>query len=556
MKRVVIADPLSSEGIERLKSEGGLIADDCSRLARAALAGRLRGAAGLIVRSGTVVDQELLEAAPVLEVIGRAGVGLDNIDVEEATRRGIAVVNAPGGNTKSTAELTFGLLLAAARRIVEADRDLRAGRWDRKALRGTQLHGKRLGVIGAGRIGSEVVQRAHAFGMKTMISDPYITAQRANDLGTESVDLDRLLERSDFVTLHVPLTDSTRGMIGAEQIGRMKRDAYLINASRGGVIDEAALAEALKEGRIAGAALDVFAEEPLPVDSPLRDAPNLVMTPHLGAATSEAQREVALEIAEAVRNALVRGDLRAAVNAPHIAPADRPRLVPVLGLARNLGILLAELTGNRCDRLEVRYAGPMGDVLRPLAASAVEGFLSATVEPPINVVNALLLARERGIQVARVRLGTLPLYSNHVELAATTGESELVVAGALLGEGRPRIVRIGEFHVDTVPSGTLLLIRNKDVPGVIGQVGTKLGDARVNIAGYHQARREAGGEALAVISVDESVDRNLLRELERLPGVHEVRQVRFEGPARPPPLDPASGRVSTADSPVAVRAGR
>ena len=536
MKKVVIADPLSAEGTERLQSEGMIEVDDCSSLSREQLEQALTEAAGLVVRSGTTVDGELLDHAPHLEVIGRAGVGLDNIDLDEATRRGIAVVNAPGGNIRSTTELTFGLMLAAARRIAEADRSLREGNWDRKGLRGTQLHGKTLGVIGAGRIGSEVVRRARVFGMNVLISDPYITTQRARDQGAEAVELEDLLRQSDFVSLHVPLNESTRDLIGAAEMEHMKPGAFLINASRGGVVVESALADALGDGKLAGAALDVYADEPLPADSPLRSAPGLVMTPHLGASTNEAQREVALEIADAVRNALVHGDLRAAVNAPHVAPADRPRLTPVLGLAESLGRLLAEITGSRCDRLEVRYAGPLGDVLRPLAASAVEGYLTSTVGLSINLVNALVLATSRGIQVARVRLGKLPPYSNHVELAAMTDDKEVVVAGALLGDGRPRIVRIGKFHVDTIPSGTLLLIRNQDVPGVIGEVGTILGDAGVNIAGYHQSRLEAGGEALAVLSLDDALDREALEELGRLPGVHEVRQIHFEPQPRPRPL--------------------
>ena len=535
MKRVVIADPLSAEGIERLKSEGMVEVDDCSTVSREQLE-QAQGRGRLIVRSGTTVDVELLAHAPLLEVIGRAGVGLDNIDLDEATRRGIAVVNAPGGNIRSTTELAFGLMLAAARRIAEADRSLRDGNWDRKGLRGAQIHGKTLGVIGAGRIGSEVVRRARVFGMSVLISDPYITSQRAQDLGAEAVELEDLLERSDIISLHVPLNDSTRNLIGPAEIERMKAGAFLVNASRGGVVDETALAAALHDGTLAGAALDVYEAEPLPADSPLRTAPGLVMTPHLGASTNEAQREVALEIADAMRNALVHGDLRAAVNAPHVAPADRPRLIPVLGLAESLGRLLAEITGSRCDRLEVRYAGPLGDVLRPLAASEVAGYLTSTVGLSINLVNALVLAASRGIQVARVRLGKLPLYSNHVELVAVTEHKEVIVAGALLGDGRPRIVRIGKFHVDTIPSGTLLLIRNQDVPGVIGEVGTILGDAGVNIAGYHQSRLEAGGEALAVLSLDESLNREVLDGLSRLPGIHEVRQLRFDPQPQPRPL--------------------
>lgn len=540
-KRLVLADPLSAEGMEVLENAPGLELDDRSGAGPDALKEALPGAAALIVRSRTTVDAELLDAADALEVIGRAGVGVDNIDVDAATRRGIAVVNAPGGNTLSTAELTWGLILAAARRIPEADASVRAGRWDRKRLRGAQLHGRTLGVVGAGRIGSAVIRRARAFGLRVLVHDPYLTDERAADLGLDRVSLDRLLERADVVTLHVPLTRSTRGMIGREAIGRMKEGAILVNAARGGLVDEAALAEALEAGTLAGAALDVFQEEPLPADSPLRSAPGLVLTPHVGAATWEARKEVAREIAVAVRDALLTGDYGAALNAPYVEPADREHAGPIMELGRRLGALLAELTAGRSRRVEVRYAGSVRNVLRPLAAAAMEGYLRSTVDRPLNVVNALAVAAERGIEVGRVRAGEVADYSNYVELVGLDGEwskagadagadhgPEIVVGGALLSEGQhARIVRIGDFHVDTVPRGVLLLVRNRDVPGVIGQVGTKLGDAGINIAEYHQARREAGGDALGVITVDDPVPPGVVEGLRELPAVEEVRQVSF-----------------------------
>lgn len=535
VKRLVLADPLSAEGLAVLAAADGLEVEDRSGLARGELEAALRGAAGLIVRSRTRVDADLLAAAGALEVVGRAGVGVDNIDVEAATLRGIAVLNAPGGNTVSTAELAFALLLAAARRVAAADRSVREGRWDRKALRGTQLQGKILGIVGAGRIGSAILRRAKAFGMQVIVHDPYLTEERAADLGLERVELDRLLSVSDAVTLHVPLTDATAGMIGRREIGLMKEGALLVNAARGGIVDEAALAEALESGRLGGAALDVYEREPLPADSPLRSAPNLVMTPHVGAATDEAQREVAVEIATLVRDALLDGDYRTAINAPYVEPGDRRRVDPVMELGRRLGALLAELTDGRCRRVEVRYAGAVPNVLRPLAAASLEGYLRRTVDRPLNVVNALAVAAERGIQVSRGRVGDLADYANYVELLAedggawaAAGERGTVVGGALLGDGQhPRIVRIGDFHVDTVPRGVMLLVRNRDVPGVIGQVGTKLGAAGVNIAEYHLGRREAGGEALGLIRVDDPVSGGVMEELRGLAAVLEVRQVRF-----------------------------
>lgn len=531
-KRLVLADPLSAAGLAVLEASAGIRLDDASGANREGLKAALEGAAGLIVRSRTIVDVELLEAADALEVIGRAGVGVDNIDVEAATRRGIAVLNAPGGNTVSTAELAFALLLGVARKLPAADHSIREGHWDRKSHRGTQLHGKTLGIVGAGRIGSAVGRRAKAFGMKVIVHDPYLTDDRAADLGLEKRGLHELLAEADAVSLHVPLTDATAGMIGRQEIERMKPGAFFVNAARGGLVDETALAEALASGKLAGAALDVLEREPLRDDSPLRTAPNLVMTPHLGAATDEAQTEVAVEIATAVRDALLEGDYRMALNAPFVEADDRDRVDPVMTLGRRLGTLLSELTDGRCRRVEVRYAGTVRSVLRPLAAAALEGYLRRTVDRPLNVVNALSIAAERGIQVSRVRLGAVSDYANYVELSAEDGGGLGVVGttvgGALLGEGQhARIVRIGDFHVDTVPRGVLLLVRNRDVPGVIGQVGTCLGAAGVNIAEYHLGRREVGGEALGLIRVDDPVPAEVREELRGLPAVEEVRQVSF-----------------------------
>jgi D-3-phosphoglycerate dehydrogenase len=526
---VVVADALSDPGMELLAGTEGLEVVDRSGEPREVLAEALSDAAALIVRSTTTVDAALLDAAPRLRVVGRAGVGVDNIDVDEATRRGIAVMNAPGGNTRSTAELAFGLLLAAARNIAEADRSVREGRWSRGELRGTQLHGKRLGVVGAGRIGSEVAARARAFGMEVAVHDPYLAPERAADLGVELLELDELLARSDVVTLHAPLTDETEGMIDAEELARMKESAILVNAARGGLVDEEALARALADGELGAAGLDVYGQEPLPEDSPLRDAPNLVMTPHLGAATDEAKVEVAVEIARAVRDALLEGELRAALNAPRVEASQRGRVEPVLDLGRRLGLLLSEVVDRRCRELAVRYAGPFDGILRPLAASVAEGFLAPTVDRPLNQVNSLYLASERGIDVTRSRTRETTDYANYVELLADTGEETVVVGGALLGEAHPRIVRIGGFHVNTEPRGTLLVIRNRDVPGVIGEVGTRLGQAGVNIAEYHQGRRAVGGDALAMVTVDGAVPAEVLEQIRGLETVASVRQVGFDG---------------------------
>ncbi len=528
-KRLIIADPLLPEGLDLLRETPGITVEDHTSDDREALVRALRGASALIVRSRTKVDADLIGSTDSLEVIGRAGVGVDNIDIGAATRRGIAVLNAPAANTYSTAELAFGLLLAAARRLPEADASVRAGEWRRKELRGIQLYGKTLGVIGLGRIGAEVARRARAFGMRVLAYDPYVTVERANDLGVELMTLEELLPLSEALTLHIPMTDENRRFIGREQIAAMPAGSILVNAARGGLVDEGALAEALATGHLAAAGLDVYESEPLPAESTLRQAPNLVFSPHLGASTLEAQREVSRQIAIAVRDALLQDDYQAALNAPFEA-GDRDRTGPVMDLGQRLGTLLAALDDDPPRRIEVRYAGSVDGVLRPLAAAAVVGFLKKKVAPPLNLVNALSIAGERGLEIARVRTSAVGDYTNYVELCATstTGE-DVVVGGALLGDRQdPRVVRIGGFHVDTVPRGTLLLVRNRDVPGVIGGVGTKLGEADANIAEYHLARREAGGRSLGVVRVDGEVPPEVLEELRSLAAVEEVRQIFFD----------------------------
>jgi D-3-phosphoglycerate dehydrogenase len=527
-KRLVLADSLAEEGLKILRAASGLVVEDCSARSRDELKESLAGAAGLIVRSATRADADLLDSADSLEVIGRAGVGLDNIDVETATRRGIAVLNAPAGNAISTAELSLALLLAAARRIPAADRSVREGRWEREAFRGAQLSGKTLGVLGAGRIGSEVILRARAFGMRVLVADPFLTAERATDLGAELLSLDELLPRADFLTIHVPLTDETRGLLGADELTRMQPSAILINAARGGVVDEDALADALHAGRLAGAALDVFSVEPFPADHPLRSAPGVVLTPHLGAATPEAQREVAVEIARSVRDALLEGDFRTAVNLPGVGLVDRARVDPVLDLARRLGAVLSELTDGRCRRIALRFGGGLERVLRLIAASAVEGYLSRSLAGPLNLINSLVLAADRGIEVTRARIGVVTGYAGIIELSASDGEDELVVVGVLENDRHPRLLRIGSFHVDVEPRGNLLLVSNRDVPGVIGQVGTLVGATGVNIAEFHQARNPETGEALAVLALDDPLPAGVVAELRELEAVREVRQVSLD----------------------------
>ena len=520
---VLVADAVSESGLRPLLDDPAFRVEvgpewqksDPERFRRT-----LAEARALIVRSATQVDRALLERAPRLEVVGRAGVGVDNIDVEAATERGIAVLNAPAGNTVSAAELTCALILSVVRRVPSADRSVRAGEWKRGRFGGVELRGKTLGLVGAGRIGGEVARRMQAFGMKVVAHDPYLSEERARDLEIERVELDDVIARADVLSLHVPLTDQTRGMIGDAQLAAMKPTAVLVNVARGGVVDEAALVRALEAGVIAGAALDVFEDEPLPEGSPLRGAANIVLTPHLGASTTEAQELVAVEISEAVRAALAEGDLSRALNAPAIGGEAFRRLRPLLELGRRLGRHGCTHAPRGIQGVEVRYHGTTGDAPKPLTAYVLMGLLGTIVgEDQVNFVNAGWLADVRGIGVSTHRLARRTDYTEFVEVIVRAEGGDVRLAGALLEDQHPRIVRVDDYHVDVTPRGSLLLLRNRDVPGVIGKVGTLLGSMGLNIAEYHQARLSEGGEALAAVAIDGKVDRSVVQGLLELPEV-------------------------------------
>jgi D-3-phosphoglycerate dehydrogenase len=527
--RVVIVDPISASGLAPLVEDTRIEVVERLSQKGEALAQALQDADAVIVRSATRITRDALKYATHLRVIGRAGVGVDNIDVDAATERGIAVLNAPSGNTISAAELAFALLLALVRRVPAADRSMKQGIWDRKSFGGIELYGKTLGLVGAGRIGTAVAQRARAFGMKVIAFDPYLTQERAAALEIDLTPFELVLENADVISLHVPLTDATRGLIGEEQLRRMRPGAFLVNAARGGVVNEAALYRALTEGWIAGAALDVFEQEPPPPDHPLRSLANVVLTPHLGAQTLEAQENVAVEIAHAVRDALLAGDLSRAVNAPAIAGEAMQRLRPLLDLAERLGRLLHMLADGPVRRLEVRYSGSHEQALRPVTAAALVGLLEAAVgRGGVNFVNAVHLAQSRGISVASTQLAPHPDHAEYIEVEAASSAGYALTAGALLDASHPRIVRIGQYRVDVRPRGALLVLRNRDVPGVIGKVGTLLGEASANIAEYHQARLVQGGEALAAVSIDGSLREETLSRLRAVPEILDVRQVELD----------------------------
>ena len=523
---VLVTDKVSGGALGALKQDARFQVVEVNDSKDGKFTEALATAHGLIVRSATKVKGPMMDQAPELRVIGRAGVGVDNIDLVAATERGIAVLNAPAGNTVSAAELTMALILAMARRVAEADAAMRQGTWSK--LQGVELRGRTLGLVGAGRIGGEVAKRCRAFGMDVIAYDPYLTDERAAELGVQRAELDDVLAKGDIVSLHVPLTEATKDMIGKATLARMKKGAFLVNVARGGVVDEAALAEALASGHIAGAALDVYVNEPLEKGSPLLGAPNILLTPHLGASTSEAQELVASEIAEAVRAALADGDLSRALNAPAIGGEALRALAPTFELGRALGNLGCALAPGGVQAVEVRYAGDSDDALKPLTAYVLIGLLQNVLgADQVNFVSAGHLAAQRGIRVARTQLTQRSDYAEYVEVVLQAEDGELRLAGALLGETHPRIVRIEDYRVDIVPAGALIVLKNHDVPGVIGRVGTILGDHDINIAEYHQARMSKGGQALAAIAVDGDVDAKVREALLELPEVSSAVVVRL-----------------------------
>ncbi len=526
--RVVIADRVAEAGVQLLAAVPEIEVVSCAGKPREELERALGGAAALIVRSETRVTADLLTRAPQLRVIARAGTGVDNIDVHAATRRGVAVMNAPGANTVSAAEHAMGLLLALVRHIPWAAEAMRRGTWDRKRFEGRELRGKTMGVVGLGRIGGHVAQLARAFGMQVVGHDPYLTPERAAELQVRLLPLEQLLRQADVITLHVAHTEQTHHLINAERLKLMKATAVLVNTARGDLVDETALADAVRDQRIGGAAIDVFAVEPLPAESPLRQLERVILTPHLAASTAEAQERVSVEICSAVRDALLAGDLSFAINVPGISGDLLRRLGPLLDLSRRLGRLALALVDGPVSAVEVDYGGRDDAAPRPVLMAAVEGLLAAMSVEPVSLVNALLIAEERGIRHARKTGAPEPGFETTVAVSLETPRGRASVAGALAGNGHGRVIRIDDYRVDVAPEGWMLVIRNRDVPGVIGRVGTLLGGKGINIGSYHQARRAApGGDALAAITLDQALTNGVLGQLESAPDVLDVRLVSF-----------------------------
>jgi D-3-phosphoglycerate dehydrogenase / 2-oxoglutarate reductase len=526
--KVLVADSISQRGVDELSRDNALEVLIKTGLTEKELIEVIPTFSALIVRSQTRITADILNAGTKLRVVGRAGVGVDNVDVETATRRGVIVLNAPGGNTISTAEHAFSLLLAMARKIPHADSNVRNKNWDKKNFEGVELYNKTLGVIGMGRIGSELTRRAIAFGMRVVAYDPYLSVTRARSLQVELVDeLDDLLMSADFISLHTPLTAETRHILDAARLRKTKRGVRIINCARGGLINETALAQALQDGHVAGAALDVFEIEPLPVDSPLRTAPNLVLTPHLGASTVEAQESVGIEIAQSIRAALLEGTIRNAVNMPNLDAKTLAIIGPHLRFGEKLGRFLSQIAPKRADSLNINYSGKVNEAdTTAITRAVLKGFLQIAGGTEVNEVNAPAFAETLGLKVTESRLSAPGDYTDMLELSAIAEGKAVSVGGAFFG-ATPRIVSINSRPVEARPHGIVLVLENTDRPGMVGRIGTLLGDHGVNIATMSLSRNQAGGTALTVLNLDTPLSEELLSEVRASEDIHSAQVIQL-----------------------------
>lgn len=525
MVRILVSDKISKDGLKVLTEKGGFQVDFLPESTQEQIKEIIPQYAGWVIRSRSKATADIIERAENLKVIGRAGVGLDNVDVEAATKRGIVVMNTPGGNTISTAEHTISMLLSVSRLIPAADASMKAGKWDKKSFMGVELQGKTLGIIGLGRIGQTVAKRMAAFEMRLLGFDPFVTEDRTRQLGIEPATVEQIIEKADFITVHTPLNDQTRGILNAKNMKKLKPTVRIVNCARGGIIDEAALIEGLQNGKIAGAALDVFEKEPLPEDSPFRKLPNVVVTPHIAASTTEAQELVAVQVADQIADFLNSGTIRNAANAPSIERELLETMRPYIGLAEKLGKFLSQYVKERIKRLEVRMSGSVLDYpLSPITTAVVKGFMERRADAPVNYVNAMNIARIRGVEVLETRRSELFQYTNliSVEVVDETGKAQSV-SGTLFTPQRPRIVILDDKHCDALPEGNLIVIENKDVPGIVGSVGKVLGDHAINIAEMTWGRRAADKVAMTIINVDNMISPQAHAALAKLPNVMSVR---------------------------------
>jgi len=523
--KILVADKISPTGVAFLRQQPGFQVIEAYGSSPARLLELVKDAQAIAVRSETKITKEIIAAAPKLQVVGRAGVGVDNIDVEAATDRGVVVMNTPSGNTIATAELTFTHILCGARPVPQAGASMRAGQWDRKSFSGIELFRKTLGIVGLGRIGAEVAKRAQAFGMRVLAYDPYLAPSRAKAMQIEAVALDDLLRESDYITVHMPLTEQTQYMIDEAALAKCRKGVRLFNCARGGIIKESALIAALKSGQVAAAGLDVFEEEPLSADSELRQLPTVTLTPHLGASTAEAQESVGLEVAEAITEALRGGIIRNAVNMPTIDAATLKVLGPYLELGGKLGTLVQQLARGRVEKLRVTYWGKVVELdANPVTRAIQRGFLRRISGEEINFVNAPVQIQRLGVQMEVVKSNAEADYTELIQVEAVCERGQqFSAAGTLLGKGNaPRLVALNGREVEATPRGILLVYENSDTPGVIGMVGTLMGREHINIAAMSISRMSEGGTALTVLNLDSEPAAVVLTELRSHPAIKQA----------------------------------
>jgi D-3-phosphoglycerate dehydrogenase len=530
MPKVLISDELSDAALQIFR-DAGVEADFQPALGKdpAKLAEVIGNYDGLAIRSATKVTAELIARAGRLKVIGRAGIGVDNVDIPAASAKGIVVMNTPFGNSITTAEHAIGMIFALARQLPAADASTQAGKWEKSRFMGVEITGKTLGLIGAGNIGSVVAARALGLKMKVLAYDPFLSAERAVEMGVEKIEeLDDLLGRADFITLHLPKTDKTANILSAERIAKIKPGARLINCARGGLVDEAAVAAALRSGRLSGAAFDVFAEEPARTN-PLFGLPNVVCTPHLGASTSEAQENVALQVAEQMSDYLVKGAIANALNAPSVTAEEAPILKPWIALCEVLGSFAGQVTDMPISGIEIEYVGRVGDLnLKPLTAALTARLLAPmTGEGSVNMVNAPIIARQKGMHIAETRKDAQGAFGSYVRLIVTCGDFERSVAGTVYSDGKPRFIQIKGIDLEAEPMPFMLYTTNGDAPGYIGALGTKLGALGINIATFALGRATKGGEAIALLGVDERLADATVAEIRALPQVNQAKALAF-----------------------------
>jgi len=481
---------------------------------------------GLAIRSATKVRADIIEAATSLKVVGRAGIGVDNVDIPAASKKGIVVMNTPFGNTITTAEHSVSMLMSLAREIPQATASTKSGKWEKGRFMGVEITGKTLGIVGIGNIGSIVADRAQGLKMTVIAYDPFISRDKAEQMGIELVELDELYGRADFISIHTPLTDGTRGLLNADAFKKMKEGVLIVNCARGGIINEAELAEAIKSGRVRGAALDVFEKEPVDPEHPLLGLDSVVCTPHLGASTDEAQENVAIQVAEQIAEYLTEGIVKNALNIPSVSSEELPKLQPYLILAEKLGSILGQLSESGLQKVTIEYSGEVAEYnLKPLTTTVLKGMMEPMLKESVNLVNAPLIAKERGIEVVEAKSSDAENFHSLIRVTLKTEKRARCVAGTLFHHKDPRIVQIDGIDIEAIPSGDILFIYNEDRPGMIGRVGTLLGDAGVNIASFQLGRDTSQNRAISMINLDSRIDETLITELAALPEIIEAKQV-------------------------------